>query len=328
MSKSNHWMPFNVGDYIKDTRSLSQGEHGAYFLLLLEYWHKQAPLPLDQTKLYRLANATDLPEQKNVDSVLEQFFYRAEDGYHNNRMDADIAKHLDKIAKLKANGSKGGQAKAKANGSPIATANAEANGIANGIANGLTNDWQNAGISDTRSHESDCLKKHVSEQDYAGARAVFEKFAFDAVDYLQAAGKVDGNLDNLRGLLPAIVEKLQASRPDLTLDDLMDCWKNRVGVMVMQGKTLLWLKAAFSGRVMEYQPSQAAARPAPKLSHADQIIEALKQGKLIHNKFQPGKFYHGDVVEVVSVNGCYFVQTLDGEHIGGINQFEIAEEEP
>lgn len=43
--KTDIWMPFYIGDYLKDTQHLSTEEHGAYFLILMELWIKNGSIP-------------------------------------------------------------------------------------------------------------------------------------------------------------------------------------------------------------------------------------------------------------------------------------------
>ena len=50
---SRPWMPFYVADYLRDTRQLTTCEHGAYVLLILEYW-ATGGLPNDDDRLARI----------------------------------------------------------------------------------------------------------------------------------------------------------------------------------------------------------------------------------------------------------------------------------
>lgn len=54
MSKFDHWMRFNVGDYLSDTMHLSTFQHGIYFLLIMHYF-KRGELPLEESGLARIA---------------------------------------------------------------------------------------------------------------------------------------------------------------------------------------------------------------------------------------------------------------------------------
>jgi uncharacterized protein YdaU (DUF1376 family) len=97
------WMPFYVGDYLRDTSHLSAVEHGAYCLLLMTYWVRGS-LPDDDQQL---ANITRLPLDKWLQhrTVLQAFFY---DGWKHKRVDAELLRHETIKAKRAAAGSKGG----------------------------------------------------------------------------------------------------------------------------------------------------------------------------------------------------------------------------
>jgi len=117
----SHWTPFYTGDYLRDTRHLSQGEHGAYLLLLAHYWETGQPLPLDEKVLFRIGSAHTRKEKDNILTILSQFFEKKVDGYHNKKSDEIIEARMAKKQVLSENGRKGGQANAKA----IAEANAK-----------------------------------------------------------------------------------------------------------------------------------------------------------------------------------------------------------
>lgn len=52
--KSDTWMPFYVGDYLSATSRLTTEQHGAYFLILIDYW-KNGPPPNDDVVLAQIA---------------------------------------------------------------------------------------------------------------------------------------------------------------------------------------------------------------------------------------------------------------------------------
>jgi uncharacterized protein YdaU (DUF1376 family) len=88
------YMPFYVGDYLRDTRHLTTEQHGAYLLLIMEYWAKGS-LPDDDTQLARIVGMSP-KKWKNVRQVVQAFFH---DGWHHKRIDAELEKASSKTEK-------------------------------------------------------------------------------------------------------------------------------------------------------------------------------------------------------------------------------------
>ncbi|BCZ75893.1 hypothetical protein [Acetobacter phage phiAX1] len=98
-SKSDVWMPIYIGDYLADTMRLSTVQHGAYFLLMMEYW-RQGPLPHDADELCAVARTDRKTWDKAIWPVLKRFFSLEEDGFlHQKRADAERAHAEDKRIK-------------------------------------------------------------------------------------------------------------------------------------------------------------------------------------------------------------------------------------
>jgi uncharacterized protein YdaU (DUF1376 family) len=104
----NHY-PHHIGDYAKDTMGLSQGEHGAYRLLMDSYYATERPLPDDKTELYAIARATSPAERKATDRVLGKYFTLKDGAYHKNRIDEEIAAYQVLAENARSNGRKGGR---------------------------------------------------------------------------------------------------------------------------------------------------------------------------------------------------------------------------
>lgn len=90
------WMPWNIDDYLSDTRHLSTLEHGAYVLLIMRYWQKGG-LPDDDRMIMRIAGLTAEQWAESRD-ILASFF---KDGWSHPRIDAELAKASELIGKRK-----------------------------------------------------------------------------------------------------------------------------------------------------------------------------------------------------------------------------------
>lgn len=90
VARPDTWMPMYWGDYAKDTAELSALEHGAYLMLIAHYWCKACPLPMDDSKLARIAKCTPAEWAKIKPSVLA-FFEAGESVYRHKRVEHELA---------------------------------------------------------------------------------------------------------------------------------------------------------------------------------------------------------------------------------------------
>jgi uncharacterized protein YdaU (DUF1376 family) len=100
---SRAWMPIYWGDYFRDTRHLTKLQHASYLMLIGHYW-TTGGLPDDDRQLAAITLST-LDEWQADKPVLQQFFH---DGWKHKRVDEELRKAADNIARLKAAGQKGG----------------------------------------------------------------------------------------------------------------------------------------------------------------------------------------------------------------------------
>lgn len=91
-SRPDSFMPFYVGDYLKDTLRLTTLQHGAYVLLLCAYW-TGGPLPDDDDALAAIAKL-GMPDWKRVRTTLGKLpFFDIRDGlWHQKRADEELSK--------------------------------------------------------------------------------------------------------------------------------------------------------------------------------------------------------------------------------------------
>jgi len=78
-----------IGDYLRDTGTLTVAEHGAYMLMLMHYYATEQPLPAGR-ELHRLLRAETKAERDAIDSIARKFWHQTECGLVNTRADREI----------------------------------------------------------------------------------------------------------------------------------------------------------------------------------------------------------------------------------------------
>lgn len=113
-----HYYQFNIGDYAKRTRHLTNLEDLAYRRLIELYYLTELPIKGEVKKIARLISMRE--NEGEVANVLDDFFI-CEGGYWTNkRVDEEIFKYHSKADTARSNGKKGGRPK-KADGNPEIT---------------------------------------------------------------------------------------------------------------------------------------------------------------------------------------------------------------
>jgi uncharacterized protein YdaU (DUF1376 family) len=82
----------HIGDYAEATAHLSFVEDAAYSRMMRKCYASERALPADIAAVQRLIGARSKDERQAVESVLHEFFELREDGWHNARCDAEIAR--------------------------------------------------------------------------------------------------------------------------------------------------------------------------------------------------------------------------------------------
>lgn len=166
------WYGHDLDRYARKTAHLSMLEHGAYRLLMDEYYRRGGPLPPPLDQVYRLCRAITKVEQKAASSVLAQFFELQSDGWHNKRADEELAN----IAAKRDAGRAGGVAAKGKSGRPknskiIAPAIAEeiAGEMADGIADEIGTKLQSA--EQTKLQKNTHINKPTNQQDKPSLRS-------------------------------------------------------------------------------------------------------------------------------------------------------------
>jgi uncharacterized protein YdaU (DUF1376 family) len=107
--RADAWMPVYIGDYTGDTLRFSTEAHGAYFLLIMDYW-RQGPPPDDDEVL---ASITKLPvaRWRKHRRLIEPLFKIKGGHWHHKRIDAEREAAAEITSKRSEAGKRGAEAK-------------------------------------------------------------------------------------------------------------------------------------------------------------------------------------------------------------------------
>lgn len=101
---NNLYIPLHPADYLADAAHLTTLEHGAYFLLILNYWQRGEPLPADDRKLARICRLSDA-DWADVKPSLFEFFTERDGLWVHKRIEAELVKANERSAKARASAS-------------------------------------------------------------------------------------------------------------------------------------------------------------------------------------------------------------------------------
>lgn len=108
--KPDTWMPLVIGDYLKDTARLTTEQHGAYLLLIMDYWVNGAP-PDDDAQLAAITGLDARAWRKNRPAL--QRFFRVEEGFwRHKRIERELEDWAERKRKFAERAAAGGRAKA------------------------------------------------------------------------------------------------------------------------------------------------------------------------------------------------------------------------
>ncbi len=97
-------MPLYIADYLRDTRHLTTIQHGAYLLLIMEYWSK-GKLPDTDAGRRRITAMTPKQWATNRSEIAAMF----EQNWRHNRIEDELRKANELRLKRQVYGAKGGR---------------------------------------------------------------------------------------------------------------------------------------------------------------------------------------------------------------------------
>ncbi|WP_213072535.1 DUF1376 domain-containing protein [Acinetobacter tianfuensis] len=99
------WMPFYIADYLADTTRLNTEQHGAYMLLIMDYWRNGAP-PDDDSVLANITKLTPSVWRKHR-AALSKLFNIVEGEWVHKRIEREINNATENKSKKSVAGRKG-----------------------------------------------------------------------------------------------------------------------------------------------------------------------------------------------------------------------------
>lgn len=97
---NNLYMPLYIGDYLTDAAHLTVSEHGAYLLLIMNYWQRGEALPADDRKLAGIAKMTR-DQWADCRDLIRDFFEERDGFLHHGRIDTELQRAKEKSAKAR-----------------------------------------------------------------------------------------------------------------------------------------------------------------------------------------------------------------------------------
>jgi uncharacterized protein YdaU (DUF1376 family) len=94
---SRDYMHFNPGDYLRDTGGLNLEQHGAYMLLIMEYF--TTGKPLKEGKIPHFLRISPLIFRRKIRPFIEEFFYIIDEDWFHKRIEKEIHR-VDNKAKM------------------------------------------------------------------------------------------------------------------------------------------------------------------------------------------------------------------------------------
>jgi uncharacterized protein YdaU (DUF1376 family) len=118
-ARPDTWMPLYWGDYLRDTGRLTTEGHGAYLLLISDYWTSGRPLPDDDAQLAAIARLRPA-RWRRLRPVLAHFFEVAGGLWRHKRVERELERARLLVAERSAAGRAGAQARWRPKPAPAA----------------------------------------------------------------------------------------------------------------------------------------------------------------------------------------------------------------
>lgn len=172
--RTDTWMPLYIGDYMADTGRLTTEGHGAYLLLLMDYWRNGAPP--DHDEILAAITKLPLPRWKKLRPTIQAFFRVSDGRWLQKRAEEELANAASITDKRREAGKAGAEArwgKPDGKGNGNRNGKLDGKGMAEPLANPMRTQWQNDGPSPSPSQSP--------KEDGGGGTHPRDRNAFDRV---------------------------------------------------------------------------------------------------------------------------------------------------
>lgn len=280
--RTDKWMPLYIGDYLADTSRLSTEQHGAYLLILMDYWRNGPPLDDDE----ELASITKLaPAQWRKHAAKVRSFFEVVDGrLVQKRADEERAK-AGVVSSKRSQAGKAGAARRWASKDGGTDAKPDGEGIANAMANA----WQNDAPSP--SHKTTPSTDGEFSVDRAPAASVPP--ARPDLDEPPAPSLAGRACLALRG---ANVHDVNPSHPDLLALLAAGVTPEEIGATAAECATKGRGRFAYVLATVKRRRAEAAASPVAALPAVSPMAWADSRGRVVDmgNRLGIGPFEEVD----------------------------------
>jgi uncharacterized protein YdaU (DUF1376 family) len=107
MAKTDIWMPLYIADYLADTMRLTTEQHGAYLLLIMDYW-RNGSLPDDDETLSSITKL-QLSTWRKYRPVFTKLFMVGNGEWRHKRIDQELLKATENSSKYEQRARKAAQ---------------------------------------------------------------------------------------------------------------------------------------------------------------------------------------------------------------------------
>jgi len=260
------FMPWWVGDYLRDTQHLTRDQHGGYMLLLAAYWTRGSALPDDDARLAAIVKATPA-EWRKLRPVLAEFFIVANGVWVQKRAEEEIAKAIERKSAQTAR-------TAAATAARVARSSRE-RGVTNNVASVVTSDV----TSDVTNNVATVLASTSTPSPSSEAKASSDK--------PRVARRKSPAIRLPDDWTPTAEHRRKAA--ELRVDCDREAAKMRAWAEAKDARNVRW-DQAFSGWLLRASETYRVASPAKFVPPPQAILHPSERDKRLRSWLKTGQW--------------------------------------